>query len=206
MAESPKLYPGPYSIEFTLNTVVGTVTLEHKLELNCKVTGDPVPGTSIGTIMVQKAGGGTQTASLCITDFWAQYKTGHSTATTCSGVTLWKYTPGSYEKLFISSYNVALGAGTLVGAPTEGHQTQITLRSALGSYMRVNWMEDPSTAKNQITLVPNGTGSGAQRVALYLLSINGWATARDGSFPIAPMKTSFTQNEALDNKRFRPNS
>lgn len=205
MAEKPKLYPGPYAIEFVFSTVISTVALEHKLELNCKVIGDPVPGTALGSILVQKAGGGTQTATLCITDFWTQYRIGHGTGTTALSAILWKYTPMSYEKLFIAAYGVALGAGTGVGAPNPGHQTQITLRSALGSYMRVNWVEDPRTERTQQSLAPLITGDAQQRVASYLLSVNGWASARDGSFPVAAMKTSFTENEAISRKRFRPN-
>jgi hypothetical protein len=203
MAAAPKKYPGPYTIEYELATTVGARTLTHQVELNCFAVGSPLPGSDLSTVLLSRAGGGTLSAATAITDFWTQYKIGCATVTSAITATLWKYEPLSYERSFIGAYSGSLGAGTGGATAQEGHQTQITLRTAGGSYMRVNWLEDIQNRKDTTALVPLAAGNAQQRVAALLLSINGWASGRDKSWPVAPMRISYTQNEAIDRERFR---
>lgn len=194
-------FPGPFEVEYQYQTNVR----EHSLALNCIAIGDPAPGTAIGSISLATKSGGTVLLQTAVQNFWNFYRIRLPTAGTLIQWVLWKYTPETYEKTFITAGTVTnpLGAS---GTTIPLAQTIASLRSGNGGIMYINWLEGNVGGDTTVALIPSGAGAAEQQVAAYLLSSEGWAIARDDGFPIAGYKISRGQNEALWRKSNRPSS
>lgn len=194
-------FPGPFAVEYKYQALLR----EHSAEFNCVAIGNPPPGTPVASITLATKSGGSVPLQTGVQNFWNFYRGGHATATTLLEWILWRYTDGSYEKTFIASGTVTNPTGAN-GTGGAARQEIVTMRSAGGGIMRIEWMENPSTGDTQFALIPSGSGAYYQQVAAYLLSSEGWAIARDNGFPIAGLRVSRGQNEALWRKINRPNS
>lgn len=198
-------YPGPYEVEFVYRVTIGTVTLPHYLRVNCAVVGSPAPGTAMSTINVMTKAGTPASLNTSIQTFWNWYRYQLGTTVTVDAPSLFKYTPGTFEKTFIAAYDgAALGNGAGASGIGDSHQMTQSYRTANGGILKLTWLEDTNgTLVNQATLVANAAGSNDQRLAAYMLSSAAWIIARDDSFPVAPLKQSFGQNEAVFRQRHR---
>lgn len=194
-------FPGPFAVEFKYLAL----TREHSAELNCVAIGNPPPGTPVASITLATKSGGSVSLQTGVQNFWNFYRGGHGTATSLLEWILWRYTDASYEKTFIASGTVTNPLGA-AGTAQPARQEIATMRSAGGGIMRIEWMEGIVTGDTQQALVPSGSGSYYQQVAAYLLSSEGWAIARDNGFPIAGLRRSLGQNEAIWRKINRPNA
>lgn len=194
-------FPGPYAVEFKYQAL----TREHSAELNCAAIGNPPPGTPVASITLATRSGGSVALQTGVQNFWNFYRTGHGNTASLLEWALWKYTVGTYEKAYVAGGAVTnpLGSG---GTATAARQAVASLRTANGGIMFVEWLEGIATEDSSIALIPSGVGAYYQSVAAYLLSSEGWAIGRDDSFPIAALKVSRGQNEAIWRKINRPNS
>jgi hypothetical protein len=194
-------WPGPYAIEFTYVAL----TREHSSELNCIAVGDPAPGTAIASISLATRSGGSVALQTGVQNYWNWYRIGHGNTSSLLSWTLWKYNVGTLEKTFVNAGTVTnpLGSG---GTATPFWQDIITFRTAGGNILNVEWMEGVSVANNSVVLTPSAVGDVYQKTAAYLLSSEGWAFGRDDTWPIAALKRSSGQNEALWRKVNRPNA
>lgn len=195
-------WPGPYSVEFTYLAL----TREHSHELNCIAIGDPPPGTAIASITLATRSGGSVALQTAVQNYWNWYRQGHAVATALLSWTLWKYNIGTLEKTFVNAGTVTNPLGS-AGTAVPFWQDIATFRTAGGNILNVTWMEGNSGGLNDsVVLVPNPLGNAYQKVASYLLSSEGWAFGRDDTWPIASLKRSSSQNEALWRKVNRPNA
>lgn len=189
-------FPGPYQviIEYTVDG------LTHNLALNCDVVGDPAPGTVMSSIDVVTRGGGSDTIITAVEDLVTILKQWYTAADTFVKFDLWKYTPYSFDKLWISTHSLAISgtsgsstvkAGELIftARTQEGGLWKLTLEeSVVGTFEKTAWGAVGGTAATLLALV-EGTDN--------------WMLARDTSYPIAGMNYLHGQNERIFRKRYR---
>lgn len=201
----PINYPGPYEVEYIYRTPISGVTLPHYLRVNCVALSNPAPGTLMSAIQFQTIGGTPVNAETAIATFWGWFRQQLSNTVTCDGATLFKYETGTFAKTFIAAYaGTPLAAGASVQGSGAAHQYTQTYRTAGGSILKLTWLEDiNSTLNNVANLVANGTGSNDQKLAAYMISSAGWIIGRDDTYPVAPYRSVFGQNEAVYKQRFR---
>lgn len=203
MAPLPR---GPYVVKFEYQTTIGTQVIGHDLELTCAAIGAPPVGSAATTVQLATRSGGTIALSQAVNDVWSFLRLGASTVTICTSVTLWRVDGVGVGDVFISTAALTVGStGTVATAPSAGSQITLTYRTGLGRVLKVPFMETSSTAKTQNLLVSNVAGLWFERLTAYMLSSSGWIAGRGGTWPVAPMKVSYTYNEALEKRRFRPN-
>lgn len=195
--------PGPYSVEYRYNVTLGSLTLEHSLELSCAVIGTPIVGASPGSIAVQTKSGASLALLTAVNDVWNIVRTGLNTGVVCNGWTLWRYVPGTLAKDFITAGAVTNPAGSQSGTATAAAQTKLTFRLAAGGIMQTNLLEGAVAGNTKTTLVPASTGTWDKIYAAYVLSASGWVLGRDDSYPVAALNISLSQNEALFKARYR---
>jgi len=195
-------YPGPYEVEYNI-LVSG---LNHKMRLNCVVSGSaPAPGTLPTAISLMTKGGTPATLAVCANGFWEQIRLWYHTSVTCTGYTFWRYPfVNSYVKDFITAGAVTNPAALASTAINQASQFTESFRSANGGSMKINALEVSFTTLTRNTLVPNASGTAEQKTAAYVLSSAGWMIARDDSFPIAATYYIGGQNETIFRKRYRP--
>lgn len=195
-------YPGPYVCEFPYAVTIGTLTLNHTHTINVKPVGDPVPGTVASSILLSTGGGGTKALDAAMNQYWSFLRAIVATGAAVSPVNFYRVEPESSEKVFITSVN--LTTPTAIGGTAQpAREDTLTFRSGLGSYMQVNVIEVSVINEVSVALVPNAAGNNYQRLASYVLSVDGVLTCRDRTFPIGAMKISNTQNEVTYRKRWR---
>lgn len=196
-------FPGPYEVDYTILVSIAGVALEHHLRVNCVALGSPVPGTPLDTINFQTRSGGTVVASTAIGTLWGFLRTKFNTVVTVTDVKLWRYTPGTYAKTFISALASTLPAGLNAAAIQPAHQTTYSFRSGAGGVMKITLLEDVGAHRNKQVLTANAAGSDDQKIAAYVISSASWLLARDDGFPIAPIFNTGGENEAVFKQRFR---
>lgn len=195
-------WPGPYAVEYTYVSALR----EHSCELNCIAIGDPAPGTAIGSITLATRSGGSVALQTGVQNFWNWYRQGHAVASSLLTWTLWKYNVGTLEKTFVNAGTVTNPLGS-AGVAVAFGQDIATFRTAGGNILNVVWMEGNSGGlQNSVVLTPSAVGDAYQKVAAYVLSSEGWIFGRDDTWPIASLKRSSGQNEALWRKVNRPNA
>ena len=191
--------PGPYEVVYKYVTD----GLTHEAKVNCVALGDPGLGTPEASINFQTIGGTGAPMSDCISDFWAFYRMLLPVATVSAGAELWRYTPGTFQKQFVTAHIGSLLQGN-APAYVAARQDVFSFRTANGGIMKINILETSNTSDLVTPLVANAIGSDSQKMAAYIISSAGWLLARDDAFPIAPLNWSNGQNEAVWRKRKRP--
>lgn len=199
-----KNFPGPYVVTFEYTAPIGALTLTHEHSVNCAVVGTPAVGTPASSILVSTLGGSTKALNTAIDEYWAFLRLAFSTTSVVSQCILWSITPSSYERNFITAYTLVPAAGSDGAAPANSREVTCTFRSGKGSTMQINVQESVDVFDTKTALISNAGGQWYQRVSAYVLSTGGWITARDRSFPVAPLNVAGTQNEHTYKKRFRP--
>lgn len=195
-------WPGPFSVEFSLTTTIGSIAVQHSHEVNCYVVGDPVPGTLVDDLSVVTRSGSSAGLIFSVQNYWMFYRQMLSSATVCDSYTVWRYLPNSEDKTFIATSDVDNPTGN-GGAATPAHQIKMTFRTALGNIMQLMVMESHFGGDYLQPLIASGSGSAPQQLAAYVLSSSGWLVARDDAFPVAALRIGAGQNEVLYRKRFR---
>lgn len=191
-------YPGPY--ELRIFYTVSSLT--HVMRLNCTVIGTPTPGTPFSGIDIDDDLLGTEDLETATDDLVALMQPlFNSGNTTIDYAELWKYTPGTFEASFFSTYSIGV-AGTSGSVYNSAGQAIFVFRSLEGGIMKVVLMETVLPLAGPDT----GVLANAQAEAFknhFLTGANRWI-ARDTSPPFA-FKAMFSgQNEATFKKRYRP--
>lgn len=194
--------PGPYQVEYEYVTS----GLTHKLAVNCIAIGSPAPGSIFADIQLQQRGGATDDALTLSGNLWAFIRPLLPTATTVSACTLWRFTPGTFERTFIAAREANLPAGSNATAFSAAAELVLSFRSANGGimYIRVEEQGTNTATPGYQALIANAAGAATQQLAAYVLSSAGWIIARDDSFPVAPYRQLIGTNETIFKKRYRP--
>lgn len=195
-------FPGPDEVEllYAVNNAVGG-NIIHRQRLNMELDIDYTPGTAVSSMSVLRRGGTTLPLSTAI-DAWVAllrplYNTGD---VNFIGANIWRYTPLSYERTFLNSYNVGL-AGSGATATSLAHQDTITFKTLEGGEMRIVLLETILTTFG----VDNFPFANApiQAIATFVTGTGNWILGRDTSYPIAVFNHLLGQNEKTFNQRYR---
>lgn len=195
-------FDGVWELRFAYTVpIAGQPTLPHQHTIDVAVNGFPEPGQSFETISVLDRNGDESTLAAFVELYITRLKPLYRTDVEFSAVELWQYPLTGTNGTWISVY--AIGeAGSSASATNPAGQMTMTLRSQGGGIMRIQLMETVFTQNNQETFP--FANSSVQNLATFLLGTGSVARARDDTYPVAPLRVSFGQNEATWRKRYRP--
>lgn len=189
-------FPGPFEVRIFYS--VGGLT--HVMKVNCKVDSAPVPGADPSTITLLNRGGNTVPLLASVADFVATLQDVHSVDTDFDYAELWEYPPQSRDGTFITAWSLAV-SGTVASTIIPAQQHTLTFRTQEGGVMKLVILESAFEGSGRI--------SGSNDIApfagvwSYVDADTGWLLARDTSWPIAKIRRSDGQNEAIFRRRYR---
>lgn len=192
---------GQHLLEFQLSGYTAPAR-SHVVRAWISPTGVPAIGTPPASVTIQKLGGATANLQVVADQFWSYLRLSYPAAIVASGFSLWRYVTEN-SRDFITAGTLATPAGSNGGAADVAGQCTLTFRHALGGIGKLVLIESVNPGNTQVALVPNGAGNNVQRIAAYLLSADGPMVALDNSFPIAALRDSRGQNEAVFKKVYR---
>lgn len=185
---------GQYIIEYLLEGF-SSPTRSHRLRLWVDPQGTPAIGAAPATIDIMKKSGATANLQTVADQVWSYFRLAYSNTISASSYSLWRYQTEN-SKDFISGGVVASPAGS-TGTINVAQQMTLTFRHALGGIGKVVMLETNLTGNDRNALVPNPAGTAPQRIAAFLLSADSPMVALDNSFPVAALRDSRGQNEAI---------
>jgi hypothetical protein len=190
-------YPGPYEVRI-FYTVTSFV---HVQKLNVRLETDPTPGDDFSTINALRRDDAPYALDSEVDDWVVLMKAIYNTvSTTIDYAELWKYTPGTFDASFVSTYPIAV-AGTSGTTTNAAGQYIITFRTTEGGIMKLSFMESIMALAARDTL-PLGN-AGADAIADAVVAGTSPWLARDTSYPFSCIAAYAGQNEALFKKRYR---
>lgn len=194
-------YPGPYEVRIFYTTTVSSVVLTHTQRLNIALIEPVVPGTAfnlIGTVSADATPDSLNT----IIDEWVAILRPLLSSSGSSVVyaELWKYTPGTFEAEFVSSYDINL-AGSNAGTTTLASQSIWTFRTAEGGILKINLIEGVVSQGAKTLYAAQGAASKA--LVDYVLRSDRVWLGRDTSYPFSHIAQFPGQNEAVFKRRLR---
>jgi len=189
-------YPGPYEVE--LSYVGAGIT--HKQRLNCVITVEGAVGDPFSNFTVQTRGGASITLNAAVDAYVAVLRNKLSTSTNITTANLYKYEAGTFDKMFLATYDVNV-LGSIASAENLNHQTILTFTSSMGNPFRWTVLDDTTNLNTRIPI--RDAIASVQAVATYLTGSTNWIIARDGGYPTGKLNSSEGQNEALFKRRNR---
>ena len=194
-------FPGPYEVRiFYSTTPTSLPQMVHEQRLNVNVIGSPTPGTDFTAIQFLTRSGANVAANTAVLAWVALVAGLYNTNTEFVSAELWQYAPLSFEATYISTLAIA-DTGDSAVAPVAAGQLIYTFRTQEGGVMRLSFMETVISPATQQT-APY-TPAAAQAINAFVLGTTNWVLARDTSYPIANIRLSPGQSEALFKRRFR---
>lgn len=197
-------FPGPWELRFSYTTnPSGHAALSHSQHLNVDLTTDPGSGDAFSNIQAKVRDGLTTPDLASVVEAWlAVLGPLFNTGAAFGNVELWKYSPLSFQAVFVSSYSPTLVAGTSATVTGVAQQDVWTLRTQEGGILKINLMECAERAYSK-NPYPAG-GAAVQILHDFVKSGPNWILGRDTSYPFSALNFLVGQNEKLFNLRFRP--
>lgn len=197
-------FPGPYEIRlFYTVPISGFTALQHQARYNLRVDGTPDPGTPFSGIDALRRDDSPFPLDSEVDD-WVDLIKGMYSSTGLSTIDfaeLWKYTPGTFEAQFVSTYPIAV-TGTTAGTTANSGQVIVTFRTAGGGIMKISLLETVISSAGPDTL-PFANAALDDMADQIVAGTVPWM-ARDNTYPFACIAAYAGQNEAVFKKRFRP--
>lgn len=195
-------YPGPYELRYhyTVDTTPGGA-LEHQFRHSVVLEVDPTPGDAFSTINVVLSGGGTLALHTSVASTVAVVDDLLSAAdATIDFVELWKYTAGTFQADFISSFDIS-AAGTNVGATVPANQNIYTFRTAGGGILKFTLLDVPGAVGAPVAYA--SLAATHQALVDYIKHASSSPFyARDNSRPFAFLRFFPGNNEAVFKERY----
>lgn len=189
-------YPGPYELRIYYTNA----PLVHSMRLNVSCSPDPTPGDLFSAINALQRNTNVIAMST-LTDNWITLiKPLFHTGIVFNYAELWKYTAGTFEAEFISTYDINV-QGTSATSPVPAGQQILSFRTIEGGVLKMNFME-ASRASGLPVSYPSLTTQEKAVVDAVLAVSNAWK-GRDTSFPFAFIRCYPGTNEALFKRRYR---
>lgn len=194
-------YPaGPYLL--TIDYVWDNIS--HEFAANCDLNVEVPTGTPPEDTILRNKGGGGIPLDQAGNDIWTVLAAFFNGTTLASTYQLWKCNPDNDDRLFISGGILSSPDGANISSPnTPASEAIWTFRTGNGNVMKINLLEGVWGANVQIPIASDTT-AGVLALRTYMLSADCVITARDRSFAVAPMNSSYGQNEKVWRRRFRP--
>jgi hypothetical protein len=194
-------YPGPYEVRIFYTTTISSVVLTHSQRLNIALVEPITPGTTFNLIGAVRADASPDNLQTVVDEWVALLRPLlSSSGSSIVLAELWKYTPGTFEAEFLSSYDINL-AGTNAGATTLASQSVWTFRTAEGGILKINLMEGVVSQGAKTLYAAQGAASKA--LVDYVIADDKVWLGRDTSYPFSHIAQFPGQNEALFKKRLR---
>ncbi len=195
-------FPGPYELRLAYTTNVSAVPLVHTARYNLDLTAVASPGDVFANVNVLTRGGvSTPDLATAVEAWLALLAPRHNTNSAFGALELWKYTPLTFEAIFISAYNPTVVLGTSATPVVIAGQETYTLRTVEGGIMRLVGIETIIGTNDRIPY-PTTTAS-VDAIFDFVKSSVNWILARDTSYPIAALNFLGGQNEKTFRQRFR---
>jgi hypothetical protein len=191
--------PGPYLIdlEYEVND------LSHHAVHSCDVDSAPTIGQDFATINLASKSGSPVPADTWVGNLVSAIdEYFESGETNFIGATLWRYEIVDNTRTFISEMTLGLPGDSASPYRAAG-QVVFTWRSGNGGILKYNLMETSAISNDVLPLGSIASGPAAELRDLFL-SAGSCVLARDGGYPIAALRHSVGENEAIWRKRFRP--
>lgn len=192
----PSNFPGPFEIEI-ISSVQG---LEHKQRLNTQVQGAWNVGDPASSINLTRRDLTTVDSVTAVTAWVDLMKPFFAGDYSFDSFNVWQYLANTYDRIFISTAQLGV-LGTGAGATNLCHQSIFTFRTQAGGTMKIVQNEDTNGSETRDSYA--SLGASAQAFMDFVVSDQAWMTARDDTFPIAPLNRVGGQNESVFKKRFR---
>lgn len=191
-------YPGPYEVRIFYQVS----TLAHQQNLSCQLQSDPDPGTLFSSIYVRnRVNTMNPLLSAAIDAYIALIDDMYSSASaTFARAELWKYTEGTFQADFVSSYDIS-ATGASGSSFVAAGESIITFRTANGGSMRLHYLENVIT--NAAIDPPPFANATLEAIRQFVVSDDNWIYARDNSYPFAAVAAFTGQNEKIYKLRYR---
>jgi len=195
-------FPGPYE-----NRIIYTVSLEpggpltHEFRYSMELDVDPSPGDPYNTMDVVLSGGSTlalHTSTLAVVNVMEDLLS--EVGSTIDHAQLWRYTPGTFDAQYISSYDIGQD-GLHSAAPTAAMGLIFTFRTTLGGIMKCVLLDVPGDNNVPVTYAELD-GDLKAFVDYVKHPTQSPFLARDGGRPFVNLKTFSGQNEAIFKRRY----
>lgn len=194
-------FPGEGELRFLYTTVASGVTRSHSHRINVQLTDWETAGQNFSAYDVNVKSGAPIVLQTWVTTYFTYMDDMFHTSATFPTVELWRYTPGTYEAIFWSSYALA-GVGAGASAANVDGQNIITFRAAAGGSARLVYME--GIAVPGISQTFPTANAAVNALATYVTSAASAIMARDNSYLISPIRYLPGSNERLTKDRLRP--
>lgn len=194
MAEN---FIGPYNIEIAYTVD----SMKHKMNLNCRLDGNPVAGADYASLLVLRRDDTTVNLSAAVTTFVTLLAGYYSANAQFESVRVNSVQANSNIKQFLSAGTLSVaGSSGLAYVPAQ--QTTLTYITQEGGSMRLTFMESVSSGK---TCIPQSTFTTGVPADLrdFIVSDANWILAKDTSYPVAALSWCDGNNNALERKRYR---
>jgi hypothetical protein len=195
-------YPGPYEnrIFYTVDTNPGG-PITHQFRYSMELKSDPDPGDAYSTIDVVLSGGGDlalHTSTLAVVNVLEDLLA--EASSTIDYAELWRYTPGTFDAQYITSYAIELD-GQHPSGPVAAMSLIFTFRTTAGGIMKCVLLDVPGD--NNVPVTYNELSGALKEFVDYVKHPNNSPfLARDGGRPFVNLKTFSGQNEAIFKRRF----
>lgn len=190
MAEN---FPGPYELRIQYDTQL--TYGRHIQRLNIDLTADPEPGpTTFAELTVVKNVGNTP-LNTAVEAYLTLFRQMFNTAVDIGPITLWKYTPLTYESTFVTVYEPVIVSGTSGSATQQAGQAIITFYTEEGGILKLNFME--STHAHAADQAFPTNVSVVNNIADFVTGDDGFFIGRDTSRVLARKGWFPGINEAL---------
>jgi len=177
--------------------------LSHELAINCDTIGDPDVGTDPSEVVMRTKNGVELLLEDSAQNWWDVARLFFHLQTLASTYSLWKMNAFNDDRLFISGGVLTNPNGANISEPnTPASQAIFTFRSGMGNIMKLVFLEGVWGANQQVPM-PSDTTAGVLALRTYVLGGTSMIMARDRSFAVAPINSSYGQNEKVWQRRFR---
>lgn len=195
-------YPGPYEVEllYSVNLSPGGA-ITHRQRLNCQVVADPAVGDPPSSISLVRRNTTNVLLNTAVADWTTLVRAAYNSAeASMVGYNFWKYTPGTFERTFITGEGLAL-AGTSATGSSNSRSDIITFKTQEGGQMRLVFLESVGTMLG----IDNTPFANAQMEAIraFVVGTTNWILARDTSYPVIAFNHLGGQNEKVFKMRYR---
>lgn len=193
-------FDGVYELRFKYDVTIGTQLVSHVLTQDVNLVEPVLPGTPFNEIETQGHNGTTSTLDTEVEGFIDAIAPQMSNATDFTTVELWKYPPEGFDAVFYGVYASGV-SGTNVNPAQAAHYDIFTFRTLGGGIMRLTLLESTNSANNVQSFPTASTVANA--LFNYITNLSRPWVGRDNFRPLAALKWSQGQNEAIWRRRFR---
>lgn len=195
-------YPGPYTIDliYSVNASPGGL-VEHKQTLSVDIISSPTPGTAFSAITVLYRDGHNGPLDNALTAWLTPVRAlFNSSNVTFIRWELWKNTPLSFERTYVSTENIGLTGSTGTGAIAYA-ELILTFRTFEGGVFKLHF-EEHSTYSPQSPITYSAASTNIQDIVDFILDpAANIFLARDTSYPLSLLNILPGGNEATFKKR-----